>query len=328
MFRKYHSIENSYNLKFIEIIKNLPCSNEIWIVTEKVHGANMNFTCTPDNVIPGKRNSQLLTNDDKKIFYSSINIINKTKLLLKNICQKLKSDYIIVYGELFGGLYKDIQNTPIQQGIHYSPNHNFYVFDIYMNNEYLPHHQVIEICKDLGLFYAPILFEGLFDEALKWSDEHKNNNTHIPKLLGLSEMEENIMEGHVLKPVKPCRDRRGKHIFIKNKNDKFGEINGKKYKIKKTQNKTLTEQQTKYCEMTLYYITKQRYDNVVSKEGLVTIKDIKKIAGLMTKDVLKDFYHDNSDISTKDKKNINSFVNKHCTDFVKDILNNINVKIK
>lgn len=43
-FHKYHSIENTYRIKFVEQIKLNP--EQDWIVTEKVHGANFSFLIT------------------------------------------------------------------------------------------------------------------------------------------------------------------------------------------------------------------------------------------------------------------------------------------
>ena len=43
MFKKYHSIENSYRTEFINRIKGHMFWNETFIVQEKAHGANLSF---------------------------------------------------------------------------------------------------------------------------------------------------------------------------------------------------------------------------------------------------------------------------------------------
>ncbi len=42
-FRKYNSIENSYQSSFIEKIIQNGFENETYVVQEKVHGANLSF---------------------------------------------------------------------------------------------------------------------------------------------------------------------------------------------------------------------------------------------------------------------------------------------
>ena len=55
------------------------------------------------------------------------------------IVDKIKNEYtdamiIIIYGELFGGIYPDINTgfKPVQKGIYYSPSIHFIAFDIYI----------------------------------------------------------------------------------------------------------------------------------------------------------------------------------------------------
>jgi hypothetical protein len=66
-------------------------------------------------------------------FYGHQVILEDNLPKIKNIIEQIKTfeikfDTIIIYGELFGGLYPNIQskNKPIQKGVYYSPNIHFY----------------------------------------------------------------------------------------------------------------------------------------------------------------------------------------------------------
>ena len=58
-FKKYSSIENSFNREFMErIVAEMPTDLE-YVVQEKVHGANTSFLCDGKNVRFAKRTSML-----------------------------------------------------------------------------------------------------------------------------------------------------------------------------------------------------------------------------------------------------------------------------
>ena len=65
-FKKYSSIENSFNREFMErIVAEMPTDLE-YVVQEKVHGANTSFLCDGENVKFAKRTSILET---EEMFY-------------------------------------------------------------------------------------------------------------------------------------------------------------------------------------------------------------------------------------------------------------------
>jgi len=107
----------------------------------------------------------------------------------------------------------------IQKGVFYSPKNDFYAFDIRINQEeYLNVEEANEYFKTIGLFYAKTLFKGSFEACL----EHSNDfNSKIPKWLGLPEIEKNICEGVIIKPVKSRYFNNGARVIFKNKNEKW-----------------------------------------------------------------------------------------------------------
>ena len=146
-FKKYSSIENSFNREFMErIVAEMPTDLE-YVVQEKVHGANTSFLCDGENVKFAKRTSILET---EEMFYDYPELLERYKdkvvALFKDVlCRYEDVKSVNVFGEMFGGTYphKDVQPNRklslIQKGVCYTPEHEFYGFDIYViNDEELP----------------------------------------------------------------------------------------------------------------------------------------------------------------------------------------------
>ena len=128
---------------------------------------------------------------------------------------------IQVFGEFFGGGYKGYKSTEsrIQKGIDYTPNHEFYAFDIlvgYENGEfkYLGVDECNNLFETFGLFYNKELFRGTLDECLAYNPIFIST---IGPRLGYPEIEDNFAEGVVIKPVTPLYFANGERIIIKNK---------------------------------------------------------------------------------------------------------------
>ena len=239
---------------------------------------------------------------------------------------------ITIFGEMFGGLYphdgvKAKRNvSQIQKGVCYSPEHEFYGFDIYLfaeeNSRFLSVDEVNELFENEGFFYAKTLFRGTLAECLKYPNAFQSK---IAEWLGLPAIENNICEGVVIRPVVPMYLRNGSRVLIKNKNERFAEK-----KSKKKRNKIFAEP-IPYSEKLKAlitegeaYVTENRLTNVVSHIGEVHFpKDFGKVMGLFTKDVLNDFLKEyGGSYSALDKceqKSLNKELNKFCTALVKQV---------
>jgi Rnl2 family RNA ligase len=151
--------------------------------------------------------------------------------------------------------------------------------------------------------YAKALFTGTFDECLAYKNEYP---TTISKLHGLPDLEDNICEGNVLKPMKAMCKPSGSRIILKNKNDRFKEKeSSKKVKVKKEIPPELQEA----INVAAGYITENRLRNVLSHIGEVSQKEFGKVIGAFSQDVLADFEKENADL---------------LKDFERDELNTIN----
>ena len=333
-FKKYSSIENSFNREFMEMVMAEMPADLKYVVQEKVHGANTSFLCDGNDVKFAKRTSVLSEGEN---FYEYDELFKTYKKRVLNLFGKVKVRYpkithISVFGEMFGGRYPhdDVKVSHklslIQKGVCYTPEHEFYGFDIYIfddeSNRFLPVDEVNELFESEGFFYAKTIFKGTLAECLKYPNAFESK---IAEWLGLPTIEDNICEGVVIRPVVPMYLRNGSRVLIKNKNERFSEK-----KSIKTRNKLFAEP-VPYSEAlkTLLqevdvYVTENRLDNVVSHIGEVHFpKDFGKVMGLFSKDVLDDFLKEHCSAYTAldkcEQKSLNKELNKLCTIFVKKV---------
>ncbi len=331
-FKKYSSIENAITRDFMERVREEMPADLEWVVQEKVHGSNTSFLCDGTDVKFAKRTS-ILADDEK--FYDFQPLLEAYKPRIISLFNRVKEmhhdvDAISVFGEMFGGRYAH-EGVPaekgtilIQKGVYYTPKHEFYGFDIFVfegeKGRYLPVDEVNDLFEAEGFFYAKTLLKGSLEECLKYPNAFQSK---ISQWLGLPDIEDNICEGVVIRPVEPQYLRNGSRVLIKNKNARFAE----KKSVKK-RNKVFSEP-VPYSDALKAllpeveaYVTENRLNNVVSHIGEVSFpKDFGKVMGFFAKDILEDFLKDHGgEYSALDKceqKSLNRELNKMATDFVK-----------
>jgi Rnl2 family RNA ligase len=210
----YPSIRSNYDNEFLE-------EHRVWCVTEKIHGVNFSFTSDGSSVVPAKRTSFL---KNLQSFFSCGNVVEKYIEKIIELYTYLKTEYpkmkyITVFGELFGGYYRGKKSLckRIQNEIMYCPQQEFFAYDIRIDTIYMNYDKVIEVLTRMKIPYIPILFRGPFVECLEWSTTHNIEQTTIPALFNLEEIEGNIREGHVLKSVEPYYNSKGERMILKNK---------------------------------------------------------------------------------------------------------------
>ena len=172
-FKKYSSIENSFSREFMEhVVAEMPQDLE-YVVQEKVHGANTSFLCDGETVRFAKRTSML---EEGELFYDYPELLERYRDRVLKLFGDIKAKYpevthISVFGEMFGGLYphdgvKARQKVGlIQRGVCYTPDHEFYGFDIYLFTEeggrFLPVDEVNELFETYSFFMPRLSSEGL-----------------------------------------------------------------------------------------------------------------------------------------------------------------------
>ncbi|MDR1973626.1 MAG: RNA ligase, Rnl2 family [Bacteroidales bacterium] len=333
-FRKYSSIENTYDKTFVERIKLEGLAGTPYVVQEKVHGSNTCFVTDGQTVRFAKRSGYV---EQGEKFYDYEELLERYTPKVISLFQRVKAKYpdletLSIYGEMFGGTYphRDVKNygkvMTIQKGVFYSPVHEFYAFDLHIgmaeSGRYLPVDELNDFFEAEHFIYAKTLFTGTLDECMQYPNAFQS---HIAEWLCLPPIEDNICEGVVIRPAEPLYLGNGTRILLKNKNSRFAE----KKSVKKRQpslfvEPTYSEALTALLEIAEDYVTENRLNNVVSKIGEISIpKDTGKLIGLFGKDTLEDFLKEHESkyalLEKSEQKILNKHINKKATDLIKKV---------
>lgn len=327
-FRKYNSIENSYQEKYLELIVSQGYGEMEYIVQEKVHGANLSFITNGEDILTAKRTEILA---DSESFYNVKDVREKYREQILSLFRELESHgarSITIFGELFGGAYphKEVKRnslaSTVQKGVFYTPDNDFMAFDIWLGNTgtFLDAELAESLFEKHGFLYAKTLFKGSLKECLQYPNQFI---TTLPAQFGLPEIEGNFCEGVVIRPVKTVYMYSGSRVLIKNKNEKFGEKTSRK--VKMVVEEKISEEAALLCSEIATLVNENRLNNVISKTGEVSQKDFGKLVGLLCKDALEDFLKEHQETYEKLEKNemkaVNKFANKEAQKLLKNYFN-------
>lgn len=337
--RKFNSIDNHYNLSMITKIFSTPSIDDEWIAMEKIDGSNFAFYYNGETMKHGYRTNMIKDGEKFQGYEAPAEKYNDDIKIIYDICKTTHDiDYVIVYGELFGGYYdhpdvpKNKKSVKIIGRVNYTPNTEFMFFDIVVvlkdkTEKWLSQIEIDNIESKLKLLkQVPVLYKG------KLTDFITIDNSIIPKIptrypsviykeFGLPEIENNYSEGYVLKPVNTTFFDNGSRIIIKMKDDAFSEKKQTKINLKFD-----TEELTKFSKVA-DYLTEERLVNILSKLPDAKRTNDKKNTGIILSafvtDALNDFIKDNDLDVSKDiykhvtksmsgsaYKIVNSFMNK------------------
>jgi len=260
-FKKYPSIENHYQSKFIERFLELypELAYQSYIITEKLHGCNIQIHITKDNIEIGKRTDWV--KDDEK-FNDIQNVVNQDKYMriFKEIQERDISgevENITLYGELVG--------QGIQKGVDYGKEKQIFFFDMRLNGCMLSPFYFFGHGRMYDLPIVPVVkIAQSLEQALEFNTEFDSKVLNI---------ENNICEGVVIKPFyNNWYSVIGESFWIKKKNDKFKEIARAPKVQKEPRERTeIDDLNDKFLE----YITDNRLQSIFSKYG--QIQDCKQI---------------------------------------------------
>ena len=333
-FKKYNSIENSFNAEFIEKIRAENLESLNYVVQEKVHGANCCFVTNGKTVNFAKRTGFMELGEK---FYHYEELLERYTDVIIKLFQKVKKVYaetesIFVYGEMFGGRYPhpEVKNETkimcIQKGVFYCPNHEFYAFDLYLkvpeSGRFLPVNESNAFFEAVGFIYAKTLFQGTLDECLNYPNVFPSL---IAQWLGFPAIEDNVCEGIIIRPETPVYLKNGARLLLKNKNSKFAEKKSVKKRQKIYKDLSYSQELTDLLPITEEYVTENRLNNVISKIGELSLpKDIGKLIGLFSKDIQEDFLKEHSGqyvmLEKNEQKILNRHINKLATVVVKQVM--------
>lgn len=301
-FIKYPSIENmKYKYKVDQDLVQQP----IWMVNEKVHGANFQFCMDKyNNLLPGKRSGFIKTDQDMDHFYHCHSLVTRMKPKIELLWSLLNVPdlyQITVFGELFGGSYNGFKanHKPVQKHVLYCPNVDYIAFDILIMTKdhapyFLSYDDLENFCKQANLLYVKPLFKGgTLEQAYEFSKTIYESNTDIPvDYYQLPNLEKNIREGNVIRANVQRLLGRSDYYLLKHKNDAFCE-SVHKTKNKKDENDDVMKKS--FITNAMDYITNNRLDSVISKEGHDAFykKHIELQVTLFLEDAISDYKKDN-----------------------------------
>ncbi|ELQ2225891.1 RNA ligase, Rnl2 family [Escherichia coli] len=326
MFKKYSSLENHYNSKFIEKLYSLGLTGGEWVAREKIHGTNFSLIIERDKVTCAKRTGPILPAED---FYGYEIVLKKYDKAIKGVQEVMDSISTSVsvtyqvFGEFAGG--------GIQKGVDYGEK-DFYVFDIIINTKsgdtyYMSDYEMQDFCNTFGFKMAPMLGRGTFDALIMIPNDldsvlaaynvtasedlvEANNCVFDANVIG-----DNTAEGYVLKPCFPKWLPNGARVAIKCKNSKFSE---KKKSDKPIKAKVeLSEADNKLVGILACYVTLNRVNNVISKIGEIGPKDFGKVMGLTVQDILEETSREGITLTQADNP---SLIKKELVKMVQDVL--------
>lgn len=263
MFIKYPSIKCMKQALNLRDVYN--ASEEEWVWSEKIHGANFQIILEGGEVSFASRNR--LLDAEAEDFFDFSHLREGLELGIRALAEDLGVSVLHVYGELYGG--------NIQTEILYGADHKFRVFDVLMNGkEWLPYRSFGPVEDHFDI--VPMEF-GILTDLVGRSVEFNSQFTDA------------MAEGYVIKRV-------GKSglLTLKNKAADFVE----KHTGKIIENKTYCVKHRPTAEeecpgIAGYVLNKNRIAAWFSKEGPKKEENIKRDARAIIEDAVKDYMEDN-----------------------------------
>ena len=321
-FTKFPSLENTYRQKEIDKIIMMDIKDK-WVVTEKVHGANFSFWVYKDlksgkiDIKCAKRSGWI---EDEEKFFNYKLVLEKYRPMLEKLRDDQLDDFVM-YGEVYGG--------NIQSGMCYKLEQDFVAFDMRWINEDgslslpLSKLKVLTLDEYYNIPVTPLIgVYDSFEEALS-VEESFTSKLICENFDGAEKHKE--AEGVVIEPDVAVYEPNGSRVYLKKKTKRFLEKGGKP-NIKHKSPVVLQESVKVKLEEALVFLNRNRFESVVSKIGEVYIKDIGKVMGLLTQDIVVDMEKDleqdvDSWFETKGEKQLfMKNLQKTIQDFVKPIL--------
>lgn len=308
-----------------------------WVVTEKVHGANFSFVYENGSLKFAKRKEYLNWSDDFFGFQLVVSTLENNILrLFEKLSSNITAEKYIIYGELFGGKYPHPEVSPvkdihaIQTGVYYTPDIEFCAFDIAIETDgsdskyYLDYESSVAYFDEFKIFYAKPLLIGKFNEAMNFNIRI---NSAVPKEFNLPELNDNLIEGVVIKPFNQLDNNDFQRPIIKLKNPEFDEEE-KFHEAEKwsfiPNVSSKTEELSFIVDELRNYVTQNRLKSAVSKIGTLDLNNHSRVSEIkkeFLEDVITDFNENNdnllNDLSPEDKtwiaERINAEINKMIT---------------
>mmetsp|Transcript_146111 Transcript_146111/g.269623 ORF Transcript_146111/g.269623 Transcript_146111/m.269623 type:complete len:451 (+) Transcript_146111:3-1355(+) len=201
-FREYASIDNSRHCK----AQSIPVDAE-WVVTEKVHGTNTGIYVDACGGMKVARRTGFAEVPER---HYRVDVIienlgdafkSAAKEVLANYGCGAPTDFVIFYGELYGGVYPGMECKaglmPVQRGVYYSNGVHFSCFDIVVVRP-SERHEVTDGQVLVKLWQEARKYLVLFDKNSGDAEARTNLEAHFAKI------EEEVSNG--MSNMTPTRD--------------------------------------------------------------------------------------------------------------------------
>merc|ERR1719483_902597 len=189
----------------------------LWVATEKVKGFSMSMVTDGINISVGSRSEILTTKEHYDKFPEWFGVFQPYFAKLLQTFKYCNEKHfpgprsLQVFVELFGGEYphKDVEpipyNKPIvrEDPVYYAPDYHLYAFDVYINGDFIPFNQTLDILESNDWLHAKVLAAGTFEEIMNFDVD--NLKSFIPASFNLPPKEGNIAEGIVLRMLHHTR---------------------------------------------------------------------------------------------------------------------------
>jgi Rnl2 family RNA ligase len=308
-FVKYPSLlHEKYTDRLLDQASHRPDMK--WLVVEKVHGLNCSVRVHENTCMTISRRNAELKEGDK--FYSVPKVMSSIQSKL-NALRRLYGEEIIVYGEYCGGDYPGVMSPSlnsvrVQPGsLFYCADNQFLIFDVFLmrTRRFDDYFAMIEKVRSVGLNALEPWHVGSLAEMLNVKPD--GTQTRVPELFGLGPLENNFIEGFVIRPeFEPDEGCLLGRMILKNRRKEFRarvwKDGGDKGEKKPTRDcKLFNENQYRaICAEA----TVERFQSVRSKEleitkqTVVDKKEMSRYMILMMNDILQELEMDNVNAET------------------------------
>lgn len=284
MFKKWHSIENSYQQKNIDWWLNAypELKDEQFVVTEKLHGSNFQWYIQPNQPIKAGSRSHFLNLDGSFQGVTLVELINAEKDILEHF-QNIADTQGVTFR-----LFSELIGQGIQKGVDYGTEKRLFYFGLMVDDELLPFADFqLYLDKFADCIVPVVTIVNSLELALAVNPEFNS------LVLGINE---NVSEGVVIMPYDQVyTSPQGSVFMLKNKNATFKE------KASSPKPQVVDSEVLRLKLEFIDYVTDARLQSVFSKHGPINSKqEIGKYLRLLIADAREDFEKD-FDISELDK---------------------------
>jgi Rnl2 family RNA ligase len=279
--RRFNSLKNTYMDAFIERVHRQGYTGK-WVVTEKLHGANLSVHCFRNEETRVASREQYV--DDS--FYGARDIIAPTRNKVESVARRIfaaEADVVrvVLYGELTG------PHMMNKHPVWYGDQFQFHAFELVITHltngelvdQVMSWDALVSFCKSADIPTVPLI--GIFET---FEDALAVNETFTSLLTPNGYERQNYAEGVTIAPVVPQFSGETR-IWLKKKTEHHNE---RQKRPRTVENKSLDETGVAFAEYLLEFVNAQRVDAVLSKLGHVDPKQQGRIMGMALKDAYEE----------------------------------------